>query len=215
MKYSRNEEIANSLTHAAGIILGIAVGILFIVRFAVGGDAWVKWSLVLYLFGMQSSYLASTTYHALPDGKSKAVLRKWDHSAIYWHIAGSYSPVTLLALRAEGAWGITLFCAIWGVAIAGTIPSFINLKHHSHIQTVSYVLLGLTGVIAFGPLWRAAGAVACLWIIAEGVMYITGAVFYSIYKKPYMHTIFHVFVLLGTICHLVALWNIFIQYCSL
>lgn len=209
MAYTKNEEIANASTHAAGIVLGIVVGAIFLACVAAGSDAWTWCAFGLYIFGMLSSYTASTVYHSLPEGKAKSHVRKWDHAAIYWYIAGCYAPLTLLTLRGEGAWGITLFCITWGVAITGTIPCFIKLKNHSHIQTVSYVILGLSGVIAFGPLWRTAGTVACLWIIAEGVMYIIGAIFYSIYKKPYMHTIFHVFVLLGTICHIAALWSIF------
>lgn len=212
MAYTHKEEIANSSTHAAGILLGVVMGIIFIVLCVEGGDAWAGWAVGLYLFGMLCSYVASTIYHALPEGKAKAHLRKWDHAAIYWHIAGSYSPVTLMAMRNEGAWGIVLFCFIWTAAIAGTVSSFIKLKKHNHIETICYVLMGLTVVVAFGPLWRSAGVIASSWIIAEGVMYITGAVFYSLYKKPYMHTVFHAFVLLGSVCHIVAVWNILAQY---
>lgn len=212
MAYSHKEEIANSWTHAAGILLGVTMGIIFIVLCVNGGDAWAGWAVGLYLFGMICSYAASTIYHALPAGKAKAHLRKWDHAAIYWHIAGSYSPVTLMAMRNEGIWGIFLFCFIWAAAISGTITSFIKLKNHNHIETVCYVLMGLTVVVAFGPLWRSAGAFASSWIIAEGVMYITGAIFYSLYKKPYMHTVFHAFVLLGSVCHIVAVWHILTQY---
>lgn len=212
MALSKKEEIANSSTHAAGIALGVAFGIVFIVLCVQGGDAWAGWAVGLYLFGMLCSYIASTAYHALPEGRAKKHLRKWDHAAIYWHIAGSYSPITLISMRSEGAWGIALFCFIWTAAIAGTVMSFIKLKKHSYIETACYVLMGLTVLVAFGPLWNTAGAFASSWIIAEGVMYITGAVFYSIYKKPYMHTVFHVFVLLGSICHIVAVWDILIQY---
>lgn len=212
MSYSRKEEAANSLTHVAGILLGAIMGSIFVVRCVGSGDRWAVWSVGLYIFGMLSSYTASTVYHALPQGKAKAQLRKWDHAAIYWHIAGSYSPLTLIAMRNEGAWGIALFCFIWTAALAGTASSFIKLKKHSSFETVCYVLMGLSVTVAFGPLWRSAGAIATSWIIAEGVMFITGAVFYSLYKKPYMHTVFHVFVLLGSICHIVAVWHILGQY---
>jgi len=210
---TKNEELANTWTHAGGIALGVIIGVIFIWMSVEGGDAWSGWSVGLYLAGMLCSYIASTAYHALPHGsKSKAHLRKWDHAAIYWHIAGSYSPITLLALRNEGYWGISLFCFIWGAAIVGSIASFIKLKSHSYFETVCYVLMGLTAVVAFGPLWNSAGPIATSWIIAEGVMYITGAVFYSIYKKPYMHTVFHAFVLLGSICHIVAVWDLLYAY---
>lgn len=206
--YSKNEEIANTWTHAAGILLGVVIGVIFIVMCVHGGDAWSGWAIGLYLFGMHCSYIASTIYHALPAGsRYKRHLRKWDHAAIYWHIAGSYSPVTLMALRQEGAWGITLFCFIWTAAIVGSVASFIKLKAHNYFETVCYVLMGLTVVVAFGPLWRSAGIVATSWIVAEGVMYICGAVFYSLYKKPFMHTVFHSFVLLGSVCHIIVVWD--------
>lgn len=210
---SKNEEIANTWTHAAGILLGVVIGTIFIVMNVRGGDAWSGWSVGLYLSGMLCSYIASTVYHALPSGsKSKAHLRKWDHAAIYWHIAGSYSPITLMALRDSGLWGIGMFIFIWGAAIVGSIASFAHLKEHSYLETCCYVLMGLSVVAAFGPLWNAAGPIATSWIIAEGVMYITGAIFYSIYKKPYMHTVFHSFVLLGSVCHIVAVWELLIKY---
>ena len=198
-RYSPGEEIANTSTHAVGILLGVVVGIAFVVTSLKGGDAWTGWSIGLYLFGMLSSYICSTAYHALPQGKAKQTLRKFDHAAIYWHIAGSYSPITLLAIMQKyDIWGIGLFCFIWGAA--------------SHLETICYVLMGLSVVVAFGPLWDSAGVVATSWIIAEGIMYITGAFFYALYKKPYMHTVFHVFVLLGSVCHIIAVWDVLTQF---
>lgn len=213
-KYSKGEEIANSSTHAVGILMGIVFGIIFIVMCVKGGDAWAGWGVGLYLFGMLCSYIASTLYHALPaSSKAKQVLRKWDHAAIYWHIAGSYSPITLIAIMQKyNVWGICLFCFIWTAAIVGSIASFVKLKEHNYFETVCFVLMGLSVVVAFGPLWNSAGPIATSWIIAEGVMYITGAVFYSLYKKPYMHTIFHTFVLLGSVCHIIAVWDVLVGY---
>ena len=212
--YSKGEEIANTSTHAFGILMGVVIGIIFIVMCVKGGDAWTGWAVGLYLFGMLCSYIASTTYHALPqNSKAKQVLRKFDHAAIYWHIAGSYSPITLLAIMQKyNVWGICLFCFIWGAAIVGSVCSFVKLKTHNHFETICYVLMGLSIVVAFGPLWHSAGAIATSWIIAEGVMYITGAVFYALYKKPYMHTVFHAFVLLGSVCHIVAVWDVLMAY---
>ncbi len=213
-RYSKGEEIANTSTHAVGILMGVVIGVIFIVMSVKGGDAWAEWSIGLYLFGMLGSYIASTLYHALPqDSHAKQVLRKFDHAAIYWHIAGSYSPITLLAIMQKyPTWGIYMFCFIWIAAIVGTIFSFVKLKQHSHFETICYVLMGLTVVVAFGPLWNSAGPIATYWIIAEGVMYITGAVFYALYKKPYLHTVFHVFVLLGSICHIIAVWDVLTQF---
>lgn len=212
-RYTKGEEIANTSTHALGIALGMVMGTLFIVMATGGGDRLTGWSIGLYLFGMLGSYIASCLYHASPQGSPRrARLRKLDHAAIYWHIAGSYSPITLLAMRQQGYWGNALFIFIWSAAIAGTIVTLVGLRKHSYVETICYVLMGLSVLVAFSPLYHSAGLVATSWIIAEGVMYCTGAVFYSIYKRKYMHTIFHVFVLLGSICHIVAVWDILSNY---
>ena len=137
----------------------------------------------------------------------KRRLRHWDHAAIYWHIAGSFSPVTLIALRDEGLWGWGLFCFVWLCAVAGTIISFRKMKEHSYVETVCYILMGLSVLVVFKQLFAIA-PVSCYWIIGEGVCYIGGAALYSIRSVRYMHSAFHFFVLAGSGCHLVAVWHI-------
>jgi hemolysin III len=209
-RYSKGEEIANTSTHAVGILMGVVIGVIFIVMSVKGGDAWAEWSIGLYLFGMLGSYIASTLYHALPqDSHAKQVLRKFDHAAIYWHIAGSYSPITLLAIMQKyPTWGICLFCFIWIAAIVGTVFSFVKLKPHSHFETICYVLMGMVVLVAFKPLVNAVSPHAVGWIVGEGVCYITGALFYSFNKRKYMHSVFHFFVLAGSVCHILAVWDI-------
>lgn len=127
--YSHKEELWNSWSHAVGILLGVAFGALFLYLCFTHGNGWATAGIILYLVGMLGSYIASTVYHALSAWSPwKERLRKWDHAAIYWHIAGSYSPITLIALRHEGYWGWTLFCFVWLCAIVGTITSFHKLK---------------------------------------------------------------------------------------
>jgi hemolysin III len=167
----------------------------------------------LYLFGMLGSYVASTIYHALsPANPWKERLRRWDHAAIYWHIAGSYSPITLVAMRDEGPWGWLLFAFVWTAAIVGTIVSFRRLKDHSNLETICFCLMGLSVLVAFKPLLDCVSTAAVVWIIAEGVCYITGALFYSLHHRRYMHTVFHFFVLAGSVCHIIAVWDILMQY---
>ena len=162
---------------------------------------------------MLGSYIASTVYHALSAWSPwKERLRKWDHAAIYWHIAGSYSPITLIALRHEGYWGWTLFCFVWLCAIVGTITSFHKLKAHSNLETLVYIGMGMSVLVAFKPLIDAVSPATVIWIIAEGVCYITGALFYTLRKRRYMHTVFHFFVLAGSVCHLIAVWDILMRY---
>lgn len=211
--FSHREEVWNSWSHALGIVIGVVFGTIFLVWCFRDHSGWATLGVSLYLFGMLSSYVASTVYHALSArSKWKNRLRKWDHAAIYWHIAGSYSPITLIALRPHGWWGWGLFAFIWLCAIAGTCSSFHRLKSHSNMETIVYVGMGLCVLVAFKPLLESVSAGAMAWIVAEGVMYITGALFYTLHKRKYMHTVFHFFVLLGSLCHIIAVWDILMEY---
>lgn len=205
--YTRNEERANYWSHAAGVVLGAAMSVWFLHITYTTYDGWACAGIWLYAIGLLFSYVSSTVYHACPaDSRWREPLRKADHAAIYWHIAGSYSPLTLVALR-EGAWGWPIFCFVWGCALAGTFLSFYRLSEHSNRETICFVGIGLVALLALEPLldnvgWRVVG-----WILAEGAAYITGAVFYSLHKRCFMHTVFHGFVLLGTACHIIAVWQ--------
>ncbi len=211
--FNHKEELWNSWSHAAGIVLGVVIGIVFTVWCTRSGNPWATAGVSLYLFGMIASYAASTIYHALSAwSKWKERLRRWDHAAIYWHIAGSYSPITLIAMREEGYWGWTFFTLIWAAAIAGTVISFARLKGHSNVETLCFVAMGMSVLVAFKPLIDCVDTAAVVWIVAEGVSYVTGAVFYSINKRRFMHTVFHFFVLLGSVCHIIAVWDILMRY---
>lgn len=211
--FSHREELWNSWSHAGGIALGVAFGIVFLVWCFESHNGWATAGVILYLFGMLCSYAASTIYHALSARSVwKERLRRWDHAAIYWHIAGSYSPLTLVALRGDGLWGWGLFCFVWLCAISGTVMSFRHLRDHSNVETLCFVLMGLSVLVAFGPLMHAVSTSAVVWLVAEGVAYITGAVFYTLHRRRYMHTVFHFFVLLGSICHIICVWDILMQY---
>ncbi len=225
IRYTHKEELWNAWSHAGGIVMGVAFGIMFLVMAFKGDNPWARLGVCLYLFGMLGSYIASTIYHTLPRrSKWKERLRKWDHAAIYWHIAGSYSPLTLVALRNAAAnyslftfhfslnWGWVLFIFVWACAVVGTIISFIKLKEHSNIETFCFIGMGLSVLVAFKPLLDVVSTAAVVWLIAEGVAYITGAVFYTFHKKKYMHSVFHFFVLIGSICHIIAVWDVLMEY---
>ena len=210
--YSLPEEILNSVTHGLGLVMGLAVGIFFIIKGDIS-DSWLTtFSLALYLFGVCSSYAASTIYHSIPASKERAkkMARKFDHAAIYWHIAGSYSPLTLIAIRngGEPVWAWVIFGFVWICALVGTGLSFRKMKAQSYLETTCYVLMGLTILVAFKPFYQTCGLPVVLWVVGEGIAYITGAVLYSFKKVPYIHSVFHVFVILGDICHMIATWKV-------
>ena len=212
IKYTKREEIWNASSHGGGILMGVVFGIIFLVWCFQADNNWARVGVILYLFGMLGSYVASTLYHSMKHhSKWKERLRKWDHAAIYWHIAGSYSPLTLVALRNQGYWGWSLFLFVWTCAIAGTIVSFIRLKEHSNLETFCFIGMGLSVLVAFKPLMDSVSSAAVIWLIAEGVSYITGAVFYSFNKTKYMHSVFHFFVLAGSVCHIIAVWDVLME----
>ena len=207
ISYTRNEELANSITHGIGVIIGAIASSVFIYLTCLKYDSLACLSMGLYAFGVLSSYLASTLYHASRQGSNyRNILRKFDHSAIYWHIAGSYSPITIIGLSDDIVWGWTLFIIVWTCALVGSIMSFRGLKDHSNLETTCFIGMGMVVLIAFKPVLDAIGWTSMGWIIAEGVAFVTGALFYSMNKRRFMHTVFHVFVLLGSLCHIMAIW---------
>ncbi|MBR2300909.1 MAG: hemolysin III family protein [Bacteroidaceae bacterium] len=209
-RYTKGEEYINSISHGVGVLMSLVVGIVFLVYAYRYGDSLTIMSFWLYMFGVVSSYLFSTIYHACPQKhhKCRRWLRKLDHSAIYWHIAACYSPLTLVALRDVWYWGWGIFFFVWLCAIAGTIVSLISLKKHNFVETACYVLMGLTILVAIKPFYENVDFWILFWVIAEGVSYITGAVLYSLHKVKYIHSVFHFFVILGDVCHIIALWRL-------
>lgn len=210
-KYTIGEEKVNAISHGIGALMGCIVCAIFLKIGYAKGSSVAIFSLWLYLFGVVSSYLASTLYHACSSEFqiAKKSLRGVDHAAIYWHIAGSYSPITLIAMLSSGfnIWGWSIFCFVWLCAIVGTTLSFRKMKSHSYLETACYVLMGLTILVAFKPFHDSVGTTIVLWVVAEGVSYILGAVLYGFKKVCYMHSVFHGFVLLGDVFHMIALYK--------
>lgn len=209
VRYSQSEEFWNAGTHIFGTICGLIVSVWLLHLAAAWHSLWAYIGVTLYALGMLASYATSSLYHALDahhPGKQR--LRKWDHAAIYWHIAGSYSPLMLTAMRQEGAWGWSLFAFVWASAALGTVLSFTRLKERNYLETFCYVMMGLSILVAFKPLSNTVSSETIAWIIGEGVCYIFGAVLYAFFKRPYMHTVFHFCVLGGSACHIMAVVNV-------
>ncbi|HLP04761.1 MAG TPA: hemolysin III family protein [Paludibacter sp.] len=211
-RYTAKEEIANTYTHAAGIVFGIVAGFLLIQKAILSGNNWAIASDAAFIIFMITAYTSSTFYHAERNEQGKLLRRKFDHAAIYALIAGSYTPFTLVVLRQNGAWGWSLFGVIWLAAILGISLSFMNLRKGSKLETICYVAMGWVVVIAFKPLvdsLSAAKSMEVFWfLIGGGLFYTVGAILYMFKKIPYMHAIWHLFVLGGSVCHTLAIWKI-------
>jgi len=203
---SRGEEFANSISHGFGLIAAV-VATPFLIRHAVRhGDAWFVVGASIFATTMVLLYLASTLYHALPVGRAKRVFRVIEHSAIFLLIAGTYTPFTLGVLR--GAWGWTLFGLVWSIALAGLMLKALNRMSHPILSTGLYLLMGWLIVIAAHPLSERVPTSGLLWLVAGGLAYTAGVVFFAFDSRlRYGHFIWHLFVMAGTACHYFAvLW---------
>lgn len=203
---SQTEEIANSVSHGAGLVAAL-VGIpVLIVDAARHADAAFIAATSLFSATIVLLYLASTLYHALPVGKAKRVFRVLDHSSIYLLIAGTYAPFTLGVL--SGAWGWTLFGIVWGLAVAGVALKASGRASNPIFSTGLYLLMGWVVVIAVDPLFSKVPTAGLLWLLAGGLCYTAGVFFFAMDSRlRYGHLVWHLFVLAGTVCHYFAvLW---------
>jgi hemolysin III len=196
------EEIANSISHGVGMLAAIATTPFLILK-AIPFGAGAVTGASIFGATMIILYASSAIYHSLPQSRAKRIFQIFDHSAIFLLIAGTYTPFTLSVL--QGAWGWTLFGLVWGLALAGVILKSIKTGGTSKLSIGLYLGMGWLAVFAAQPLYTAMPAWGLFWILAGGVMY-TGGVFFFAYdhRKRYNHFIWHLFVLAGTACHVVA-----------
>lgn len=204
---SREEEVANSVSHGIGLVAALLATPPLLRHAVRRGDGGFLIGASLFAASMVLLYLASALYHALPAGKGKQVFRVIEHSAIFFLIAGTYTPFTLGVLH--GAWGWTLLALIWSLAIAGMVLKVLARMSHPIVSTGLYLFMGWLIVIAIKPL--AAGGVptsGLLLLLAGGLAYTVGVTFYAMDgRMRYGHFIWHLFVLTGTACHYLAvLW---------
>lgn len=189
----------NSISHLAGASLAVIGVVVLIVMGARVGDPWKIVSFSIYGTMLLSLYISSTLYHSL-RGRAKRIWCKFDHCAIYLLIAGSYTPFTLVSLR--GAWGWSLFGAVWALAIIGIVQEIWLAKGLRIWSLVIYFLMGWLAVIAASPLMEALSKNGFIWLAVGGLVYTLGIIFYSIDEKwRYGHGVWHLFVLGGSVCH--------------
>lgn len=198
------DEIANSVTHGFGVVLSIAGLVLMIVYSSLNGNAWHVVSSSIFGSTMIFLYLASTLYHSSKTEKAKHFYKILDHSFIYILIAGTYTPFTLVTLN--GALGWTLFGIIWGLAIAGVVFKFYFVHRFKILSTAIYLLMGWLIIFAINPLLDHLPIGGVYWLIGGGLSYTFGVVFYVWHKLPFNHSIWHLFVLGGSVCHFFAVF---------
>lgn len=202
MEYSWREEIANAITHGIGVLISAAALVLMVVFAAIYGDAWHVVSFSIFGSSMVLLYLFSTLLHSFKPGKAKDFFEVLDHSAIYLLIAGTYTPYLLVTLRGPLGW--TMFGIIWGLAFAGIIFKIYFVKRFIVASTVVYIFMGWLIVFAFVPLVRSLSFGGILWLVIGGLLYTFGTIFYLWRRIPYHHAIWHIFVLAGSITHVIS-----------
>ena len=201
--YTGVEELLHSLVHGIGVLLSIAGLVVLVSIAALRSDAWTVVSCAIFGASLILMYSMSTIYHAIQKESVKKYLKRCDHIAIYYLIAGSYTPFLLVLMR--GALGWTLFGIIWGLALLGTILKLILPANGTKLWSVGlYLIMGWMVVIASGRLVKVISPLGLTFLILGGLFYTLGIIFYVWKSRKYTHAIWHTFVLLGSIMHFFA-----------
>ncbi len=196
------EEIANSVSHGVGLVASVVAVPLLILAAVEGGEAAAVVGASIFGLTLVMVFLTSTLYHAVTHPGAKPVLQIIDHGAIYLLIAGTYTPFTLGVLR--GGWGWTLFGIVWGLGLTGIILKIVSGVRYPRLSIVLYLAMGWLVVIAIKPLWETLPTGGLLWLLAGGLAYTGGVVFYAADRLRYAHLIWHLCVIAGATCHFIA-----------
>jgi hemolysin III len=200
------EEIANSVSHGLGLALALFGTPFLLMATAKRADGLSIAAAAVFGVSMMLLYGASMMYHALPHNRAKRVFKVLDHSAIYLLIAGTYTPFMLGVMR--GPWGWALLAMVWGLAILGVVLKSMNRMSHPYASTGLYLLMGWLVLVAIKPLVATLPPAGLWWLVAGGLAYTAGVIFYvGDSKWRYGHFVWHLFVLAGTVCHFVAVYG--------
>ena len=200
--YSLGEEIANSIIHGLGVGLSVAALTLLVHVAYLDGDSWKLASAIVYGLALVLEYTASTLYHSFPQPQVKHVFKILDHAGIYVLIAGSYTPFLLVTLRESSGW--MWFSIIWSIAVVGIAVEAFWAYRPGWISALVYLAMGWLVVLAIGPLTANLAPGGVRLLVAGGLAYTLGTIFYVLKRVPYMHAVWHVFVLAGSILHFLA-----------
>jgi len=196
------EELANSITHGIGLALSVVGLVILIVLSILRGNAWHIAGCTTFGVTLVLLYTASTLYHTFHTHRLKRILKILDHAAIYLLIAGTYTPFTIVNMR--GFWGWTLFALVWGLSVFGVLWKLFHVERFQIVSTIVYVAMGWLALIAVKPLLEAVPLWGVIWLVAGGLFYTVGVLFFAMNRLRYNHAIWHVFVMAGSICHYLA-----------
>jgi len=196
------EELANGITHGIGLALSVVGLVVLVVLSILRGNAWHIAGCITFGVTLVLLYTASTLYHSFRAARWKRILKVLDHAAIYLLIAGTYTPFTLVNLR--GFWGWTLFGVVWSLSVFGILWKLFHVERFQIVSTLVYIAMGWSVLIAVKPVIVAIPLSGILWLLAGGLFYTVGVVFFALKRVPYNHAIWHVFVMAGSICHYFA-----------
>ncbi|MEK4565665.1 hemolysin III family protein [Alkalihalobacillus sp. FSL R5-0424] len=197
--FSKDEELANAITHGIGAVISIACLTLLIVFASLYGNAWHIVSFSIYGTSMLLLYASSTLVHSFPPGKAKDLFEILDHSAIYLFIAGTYTPILFIVV--QGALGWTLFGIVWGIATLGIVFKIFFVKKFLVISTIFYLLMGWMALFAIKPIVLTLPIQGTLFLVGGGILYSLGTIFYIWRGFKFHHAVWHLFVLGGTVLH--------------
>jgi len=203
---STGEEIANAITHGIGALLAVAALVVLIVMAAIHGSVWHIVSFSIFGATLVLLYFASTLYHSLTHAKAKSVFHKFDHISIYLLIAGTYTPFCLTALRGWIGW--TVLGVVWSCAILGAVLKAISVGKRIKLSTVLYILMGWVILVAVQPLYKAMPFNGFVFLIAGGISYTIGTIFFIRNQVKYNHSVWHVFVLGGSVLHFFSILSL-------
>lgn len=196
-RYSLGEEVMNAVTHGVGALLAVAGSTLLVASSAAQRDPFKLAGSIVFGISLVILYLCSTLYHSIASPGAKEVLRVFDHCSIFLLIAGTYTPFTLVTLRGQGGW--VLFAAIWSAAAVGIALNAVSLIRFEKLSLACYVVMGWAVVFRIGALAAALSPVGLALLAVGGLCYTGGILFYSL-RRPFMHGVWHLFVLAGSVC---------------
>ncbi len=203
MSYSIKEEVFHSLSHGAGVVLGIA-GLSWMLFTSIAmADPWRIAASLVYGICLILLFLASTVYHAMHASEHRPIYKLLDHCAIYLMIAGTYTPFVLIAMRNPTGWA--LFGAIWALAVIGIVFKIWFRERFPKLAMTGYLLMGWLVIVAAPQVAEVLSRDGMIWLVGGGLAYTVGAIFYSLESLRYNHAIWHLFVLLGGVCHFLAI----------